>query len=134
MKTGVTFEEKKQDFQVGFNEESDVLDVTFSENSVEEPIPVKLNVTFKEQKQSFYAAFSEQLEYIDVSFAEVERMIKYIGDLDTYDGPYSVVPKVRAQTLLTAEKRMESNVFIYSIPYSAVDNISGGVTATIGGE
>lgn len=95
---------------------------------------MRIRVTFKEQKQGFYAAFSEKTEIIGVTFKEVERMTKYIGDLETYSGPYSVTPKVRAQTLLTADKRMESNVFIYSIPYAAVDNISGGVTATIGGE
>lgn len=95
---------------------------------------MRLQVTFKEEKQGFYAAFSEKTEIIGVTFKEVEKMTKYIGDLETYAGPYAVTPKVRAQTLLTAEKRMESNVFIYSIPFASVTNDSGGMTATIGGE
>lgn len=91
---------------------------------------MRIHVTFQE-KQGFYVAFEEPTEQLNVTFEEINT--KYTGEIEDYDGDYSVVPKVTSQTLLTENKRMEANVFIYEIPYAVVANTTGGMTATIGG-
>lgn len=51
-----------------------------------------------------------------------------------YDGEYEVAPRPFEQVVLETEgKRMTDNVKILEIPYSEVDNESGGHTVTIGG-
>lgn len=91
---------------------------------------MRIHVTFQE-KQGFYVLFDEPCEQLNVTFGEIS--IKYTGEIEDYDGDYSVVPKVTSQTLLTENKRMESNVFIYEIPYAETTNTYGGMTASIGG-
>lgn len=51
-----------------------------------------------------------------------------------YEGEYIVTPKVTAQTLPTAEKLMEDDVTVKSIPYFDVSNTVGGSTVYIGTE
>lgn len=51
-----------------------------------------------------------------------------------YDGEYEVTPRpFEAVVLETEGKRMNDNVKVLEIPYSQVDNESGGHTVTIGG-
>ncbi len=51
-----------------------------------------------------------------------------------YDGEYEVAPRPFEQVVLETEgKRMTDNVKVLEIPYSEVDNESGGHTVTIGG-
>ena len=51
-----------------------------------------------------------------------------------YDGEYEVAPRPFEQVVLETEgKRMTDNVKVLEIPYSEVDNDSGGHTVTIGG-
>lgn len=51
-----------------------------------------------------------------------------------YDGEYEVAPRPFEQVILETEgKRMTDNVKVLEIPYSEVDNESGGHTVTIGG-
>lgn len=51
-----------------------------------------------------------------------------------YDGEYEVAPRpFEAVVLETEGKRMNDNVKVLEIPYSQVDNESGGHTVTIGG-
>lgn len=52
---------------------------------------------------------------------------------DQYDGPYTVTPRVEAQTLPTTYKTMAHDVTVLEIPYYETSNLSGGYTAIIGG-
>ena len=54
--------------------------------------------------------------------------------LKHYDGPYSVTPKVEAQTLATAEKFMDGDVTVHAVPFYAVSNDRGGNTVYIAKE
>ncbi len=51
-----------------------------------------------------------------------------------YTGEYDVIPKVTAQTLATAGKRMKEDVCVLAIPYFEVSNPSDGMTVYIGSE
>lgn len=55
------------------------------------------------------------------------------SNASTYHGAYKVIPKVTEQELETKNKLMSDNVLVGEIPYSSVDNLSGGQTLTIGG-
>ena len=54
------------------------------------------------------------------------------GTYDTYDGAYTITPRVYEQTMATESKLMERDVSILSIPLTKVSNLKGGLTATIG--
>lgn len=54
--------------------------------------------------------------------------------LEYYEGPYSVTPKVEAQTLATAEKYMTDDVTVNAVPFYAVSNNYGGSTVYIAKE
>ena len=56
------------------------------------------------------------------------------GDVQVYDGPYEVTPKVTAQTLHTAQKFMREDVYVRAIPYFDVSNPAGGNTIYIANE
>ena len=51
-----------------------------------------------------------------------------------YEGPYSVTPKVEAQSLATAEKFMDGDVTVQAVPFYAVSNDRGGNTVYIAKE
>lgn len=53
---------------------------------------------------------------------------------EKYEGDYTVIPDVAEQTLATANKLMEQDVVIKSIPYNEVSNLTGGTTFYIGKE
>lgn len=55
-------------------------------------------------------------------------------DLPVYDGSYSVVPSNNEQVLNTSQKFVDADIKVEKIPYAEVTNMSGGITATIGGE
>lgn len=61
--------------------------------------------------------------YIDSSIA--------ISQIDVYDGPYTVTPKIIGQTLETRDKKMARNVLVREIPYYETINVSGGNTVFI---
>lgn len=56
-----------------------------------------------------------------------------ISNASEYHGEYNVTPKVIEQELKTKSKLMSENIIVKKIPYSSVDNLSGGQTLTIGG-
>lgn len=70
--------------------------------------------------------------------ATFDTMAENIGKIEggeageTYDGDYTVTPRVFEQELETKNKLMASNVTVLAIPYSEVSNNSGGNTVTIG--
>ena len=53
------------------------------------------------------------------------------GTLPYYEGSYEVTPKAVDQTLETRMKSMHDNVHVLEIPYSEVENPSGGKTVNI---
>lgn len=56
------------------------------------------------------------------------------ADLPSYSGVWSVTPLVNTQTTLeTAQTYLDRDIVVEAIPYAEVSNISGGMTATIGG-
>lgn len=54
--------------------------------------------------------------------------------LPDYIGPYDITPRVAAQTLLTAGKKMNKDVQIAGVPIYEVSNESGGRTVYIAHE
>lgn len=63
----------------------------------------------------------------------VTEQFKEVLGTETYKGEYEIVPKVKKQVLQTKNKTMTDDVTVLKIPYSEVDNLSGGQTITIGG-
>ena len=57
-----------------------------------------------------------------------------LADFAPYDGSYTLVPAVEAQTLATQGRRMREDVTVEAIPYYAVDNEARGQTIIIGDE
>lgn len=55
------------------------------------------------------------------------------SEVPTYEGAYTVTPKIHEQSLATKNKRMKADVTIKEIPYYETSNISGK-TVYIGGE
>ena len=51
---------------------------------------------------------------------------------DTYDGEYTVIPRMYAQTLDTGSKLMADDVTVYEIPVTRTSNLQGGLTVLIG--
>lgn len=76
--------------------------------------------------------------YVDISVAsETEEVEITVSDgsggrLPTYEGDYSVTPKVSEIVLPTKNKSMTDDVTVFQIPYHEVENPSGGLTVTIG--
>lgn len=62
--------------------------------------------------------------------SEYSRMVT--TDLPEFEGPYGIIPTRAAQAIPTAAHSMRRDVEIGGIPYAAVSNPSGGMTATIG--
>lgn len=75
-------------------------------------------------------------EVEDLSFSADFGEIQLVEKPDTkyYDGEYTVTPKVDAQVLETAQKKMADDVKINAIPFFDVKNQSGGSTVYIGEE
>ena len=75
--------------------------------------------------------FSESSQRIPVHFKELQ-LVGTGSQLENYEGPYEVTPKITAQTLETKQKFMDKDIQIREIPYYRVSNIKGGDTVTIG--
>ena len=68
----------------------------------------------------------------EVRFGADEYTRMVTSELPEYEGPYDVTPTRTMQILATAAHSMHEDVEIGGIPYAAVSNPSGGMTATIG--
>jgi hypothetical protein len=54
-------------------------------------------------------------------------------DVETYDGPYEVIPDAfEPQILATKNRLLKQNIFVSGIPYSETSNAAGGKTFYIG--
>ena len=59
----------------------------------------------------------------------------FAGAVPVYDGPYEAIPKVEAQTLPTAKKKlMTDDVTVHGAPFYEVSNDQGGNTVYIAKE
>lgn len=85
------------------------------------------------------ATFQELSNRFDVDFgASAQFQIcfgQYMVDRTyaDYTGPYEVTPMITSQRLETADKHMNDDVSIFTIPTREESNLSGGVTFIIGG-
>lgn len=50
-----------------------------------------------------------------------------------YEGVYTIIPALDAQTLATKDKIMRDDVSVGGIPYHEISNAADGMTAIIGG-
>ena len=55
------------------------------------------------------------------------------GDTDEYEGEYTIVPKLAAQTLLTKDRVLRKDIPVEEIPITVTANTAGGNTIIIGG-
>lgn len=92
-----------------------------------------IKARFIETAQTISAKFVDDSKTIPANFGEIQTVTKYIGG-EKYEGSYVVTPKVREQTLHTANKSLENDVTIKEIPFFKVSNNSGGNTVYIGNE
>ena len=75
---------------------------------------------------------------IEKNTVPIELEVKeYIGaytpeGIETYDGDYTVIPKVSGQNMQTKNKMMKNNVTIEQIPFHEFSNETG-TTVVIGG-
>ena len=53
--------------------------------------------------------------------------------INSYEGDYTITPKIDSQTMKTKNKKMEDNVTVLAIPYFETSNLTGK-TVYIGGE
>lgn len=92
---------------------------------------MRFNVRFREESMRFDVRFSCNNVGFRAEFDSFQTVAK-APDVEYYEGEYSIMPAVQAQTLQTAYKMLEENLVVQEIPYAEVGNLSGGVTATIG--
>lgn len=59
--------------------------------------------------------------------------ISAVENYELYEGEYEITPELRiTQTLNTANKYLDKNIFINEVPYSVISNTSNGLTVYIG--
>ena len=83
-----------------------------------------------------------QQPIVSVGIVETESISVNVGsttmiassDVEIYDGPYEVIPKVNSQALSTAGKMMNDDVTVLEVPYYEVSNQFGGNTVYIAKE
>jgi len=97
-----------------------------------------LSASFSEENKLFNVQMVEESLNFSTEFADTNIITIKVptpgADVEIYSGEYTVVPKISAQTLFTANKFLNDNMTIRSIPYYEVLNNSGGDTVYIGTE
>lgn len=63
---------------------------------------------------------------------DIEDLYVPAISVETYTGEYSIIPKVDAQVIPTAQKYLEADMTVRAIPYYDVSNNTGGSTVYIG--
>lgn len=81
--------------------------------------PVVFKICTKPKEINF------KLERVHVEFG-IEDIFPH------YEGSYTIIPRTYEQTMDTENHVMDNNVTITKIPLTAVSNIQGGKTLTIG--
>ena len=90
------------------------------------PIVVPMQVSVDGYVVSMSVANSQQLIPFGIG-AEY-----HMDSAETYDGEYTVTPRMYAQTLDTDRKLMADDVTVYEIPVTQTSNPHGGQTVVIG--
>lgn len=90
------------------------------------PIVVPMQVSVDGYVVSMSVANSQQLIPFGIG-AEY-----HMDAAETYDGEYTVTPRLYAQTLDTDRKLMADDVTVYEIPVTQTSNPYGGQTVLIG--
>lgn len=90
---------------------------------------MRLPVTFTESKCNLTVKFADNDLNLKFNFGEIIQ----VSDLPKYEGDYTIIPKITAQTMKTQDKLMTDNVTIKEIPYFEVSNPQSGKTVIIGG-
>nr|DAX72666.1 MAG TPA: hypothetical protein [Caudoviricetes sp.] len=94
---------------------------------------MRLEVSFRVLNKNLDVDFSAKDKKLNAEFQCFQRITEQ-GDVDYYDGSYTVTPKVEKQELATRQKFLTENVKIKEIPFFEVSNLEGGQTVFIGKE
>ena len=94
---------------------------------------MRLEVSFRVLNKNLDVDFSAKDKKLNAEFQCFQRITEQ-GDVDYYDGSYTVTPKVEEQSLPTAKKYLAEDVRIKEIPFFEVSNLEGGQTIFIGKE
>lgn len=78
-----------------------------------------IDIEFEELEQSFEMLFDDNV------------VIEVTSEHETYDGKYSITPKLEAQTLSTKKKVMSDDIKVEAVPVYETSNNSGGTTVYI---
>lgn len=92
---------------------------------------IRFDVGFDLKRQRLQTQFELTSNIFPLAF---DKFVAVTKDVECYDGPYMVTPKVAEQVLPTAKKRMTADVTIAKIPIFDVSNTSGGTTIYIADE
>lgn len=90
---------------------------------------IEIKVVFEETIQRMQVDFQAPQE-MQVDFGNIQPIIV---NAETYTGGYEVTPKVKPQTMPTANKLMVADVQVKAIPFYEVSNLENGKTIIIGG-
>ena len=63
---------------------------------------------------------------------KLQGIISAIEPVESYNGDYTITPKIDSQTMRTKNKKMEDNITVLAIPYYETSNLTGK-TVYIGG-
>lgn len=94
---------------------------------------MRLEVSFRVLNKNLDVDFSAKDKKLNAEFQCFQRITEQ-GDVDYYDGSYTVTPKVEEQSLPTSKKYLAEDVRIKEIPIFEVSNLEGGQTVFIGKE
>lgn len=89
---------------------------------------IRFNIGFNLRRQRLQTQFELTSNVFPVVFDKIVAVTK---DVESYDGDYTVIPKVAEQVLPTAKKLMSADLTIAKIPIYDVSNNSGGTTIYI---
>lgn len=89
---------------------------------------IRFDVGFNVRWQRLQTQFELNSNIFPLAF---DKFVAVTKDVERYDGPYMVTPKVAEQVLPTAKKFMDEDVKITKIPVYDVSNNSGGTTIYI---
>lgn len=92
---------------------------------------IRFDVGFNLRRQRLQTQFELNSNIFPLAF---DKFVAVTKDVERYDGPYMVTPKVAEQVLPTAKKLMSADVTIAKIPIFEVSNTSGGTTIYIADE
>ena len=94
---------------------------------------MRLEVSFRVLNKNLDVDFSAKDKKLNAEFQCFQRIAEQ-GDVDYYDGSYTVTPKVEEQSLPTSKKYLAEDARIKEIPIFEVSNLEGGQTVFIGKE